>query len=75
VRLGSLALTTQHGIDLAPFLPRMAAVVYSDRGAAFLGRLAPGTYGVVAISGAFRLNQRVELGGGPGEVALFLARR
>jgi hypothetical protein len=74
-RLGSLAFTTEDGIDLAPFLFRMGGVVYSDRGAAYLGRLAPGSYDVAASSGAFRLNQRLELGTGPGEVDLFLKRR
>jgi hypothetical protein len=73
-RLGSLAFRNEHGIDLAPFLPRLAAAVYSDRGATYLGRLAPGTYGVTASSGAFHLDQRLELGSGPGEVALFLTK-
>jgi hypothetical protein len=74
-RLGSLAFTNEHGIDLAPFLHRMRAVVYSDRGAAYLGRLAPGSYDVAANSGAFRLTQHLELGSGPGEVDLVLKRR
>lgn len=74
-RLGSLAFTSEHGIDLAPFFQRMGAVVYSDRGSAYLGRLAPGRYDVAASAGAFQLSQDLELGSGPGEVALFLTRR
>lgn len=71
-RLGALAFMTEHGIDLAPFLQRMGSVVYSDDGVAYLGRLAPGTYGVRSGSDtSFRLN----LGSGPGEVDLFLTRR
>jgi Carboxypeptidase regulatory-like domain len=74
-RLGSFAFTSEHGIDLAPFLQRTGAIVYSDRGAAYLGRLAPGTYGVAARSGAFEMHERLDLGSGPGEVALFLTKR
>ena len=73
-RLGSFAFTSEHGIDLAPFLQRMGSVVYSDRGAAYLGRLAPGKYGVTATAGAFRLNEHLDLGSGPGEVDLFLKK-
>lgn len=73
--VGSLAFTSEHGIDLAPFLSRMGAVVYSNRGAAYVGRLAPGRYGVDASSGPFHLTQRLELCSGPGEVSLFLTKR
>lgn len=73
-RLGTLALTSEHGIDLAPFLQRGGAVVYSENGTAHLGRLAPGTYRVTASSGALRLQQELKLPSGPGEVDLFLTR-
>ncbi|HYC93184.1 MAG TPA: carboxypeptidase regulatory-like domain-containing protein [Thermoanaerobaculia bacterium] len=69
-KLGSLALRNEHGIDLAPFLPRAGAVVYSAGGSALLGRLAPGTYAVTSSSGASRL----VLGSGPGETELFVKR-
>jgi hypothetical protein len=56
--IGSAALTSEHGIDLAPFLSRIGTVVFSDCGTAYLGRLAPAKYGVSANSGPFRLTQK-----------------
>lgn len=72
--LGSISFTTARGIDLAPFLFRSGAIVYSAAGTAYLGRLAPGSYDVAASSGAFRLTKQLEVGSGPGEVELFLTK-
>ena len=74
-RLPWLALLTADGLDLTPYLLRSSAIAFSEEGTARIGRLAPGTYTLVAATLGSRLERTVEVTSGPGEIEISLPRR
>lgn len=73
-RLPWMAILTDRGIDLSPYLLRSPAIAFSEDGEARVGRLAPGSYRVVAMAAGRRLEKALEVSSGPGEVELAVPR-
>jgi hypothetical protein len=69
-KIGTMKIATRSGIDLASYLLRSEAIVYSTDGTANIGRLAPGTYDITFGPAAHPLHTALEIGRGPGEVQL-----
>jgi hypothetical protein len=60
------------GIDLAPILARSRAIAYSENAEAWIGRLSPGEYEIVANAGRLSVHETFEIAAGPGEARLSL---
>ncbi|KAB2965404.1 MAG: hypothetical protein F9K16_02030 [Thermoanaerobaculia bacterium] len=74
-RLPWLSVLTADGVDLAPYLLRSSAVVFSEGGTARVGKLSPGTYRVAGMSGGHRFEKSLHVGAGPGQVDLAVPLR
>jgi len=74
-KIGTMKIATRSGIDVASFLLRSDAIVYSNDGTANIGRLAPGTYDITFGPAAHPLHTALEIGRGPGEVQLTVPAR
>jgi hypothetical protein len=72
LRLPWFAVLSENGLNLAPYLLRSSAVAYSEEGTARIGRLVPGTYTLISTASGRRLEKRIEVTSGPGEVEVTL---